>query len=347
MKSTLLLATLLAAASCSTVVQVTGTGGTGGAGGTGGTTSTTTTYHCVDVVQPCAADSDCYAAPGACLTGACQNGCCALGPAPAGTPCAQGTCDGSGTCMNGGCLSDAECGVVDLCTVTTCDLATGMCIDTPLPDGTPTPGKLPFPGDCHTPVCVGGMDTSVVDDTNLPAIPAGLAGCADAKCTMGVPSNPLHAVDSTCSTYMGSMPGHCTATGQCLQCLSDSECPGSIDDCQHPACTAATCVMVFAPAGTPTTTNPPQIPGDCHKIVCDGAGSHHSIVDDTDAPSSGTVCITDTCSNGIVIMLPDPGVVCGTSMGLPTKCNAAGTCDCVTNAECTPPQTCHAGGACL
>jgi hypothetical protein len=147
---------------------------------------------------------------------------------------------------------------------------------------------------------------------------------------------------------MGSQPGRCDGNAHCVQCTADKDCPGTVDDCQHPACVSALCTTAFTAAGTKTSGNPQQIPGDCHKIVClgmiVGGQDHQTVVDDTDPPSSGTVCITDSCVNGNVVQTFKPGVTCGMSLGQPELCDAQGQCGCHTNMDCTLPSTCGGGG---
>ncbi len=203
---------------------------------------------------------------------------------------------------------------------------------------------VPVAGDCHVSICVGGMSVDEVDPSDVPAIPPAQTGCADAVCSAsGTPSVPVHPLDSVCSTYMGTNPGHCDANGDCVECVMDTDCAGASDDCQHPSCTAAKCGVTNTAAGTPTSTNPAQIPGDCQQIVCDGAGGHHSAADNTDAPNSGTVCITDSCSGGSVVQKDNPGVTCSSGT-TPEVCTASGQCGCQSNADCTLPSTCGGGG---
>ena len=38
-------------------------------------------------------------------------------------------------------------------------------------------------GDCKQHICLMGKDTAAPDDSDVPAVPAAMAGCADAKCT--------------------------------------------------------------------------------------------------------------------------------------------------------------------
>src|SRR5262249_50308389 len=103
-------------------------------------------------------------------------------------------------------------------------------------------------------------------------------------------------------TWMGNKMGFCSMAGSCVQCTVDNECPGyaTRTDCNFPTCdTTGTCVTTKPPSGTPTTTNPAQTPGDCHKIECDGNGGTMTVVDDTDTPPAlGGGCQPGTCTNG-------------------------------------------------
>ena len=335
---------VLAAASCTAVFgdfELRSTSGTGGAGGNGAGGGGT----CAVGAMACKRAADCPAPTGECVVAACtEKACCATTQAPVDTLCPGGTCDATGACKKTSCTTVADC-ATPKCATATCDAASQTCTFTPLQDGTPTPGATQTPGDCHTHVCVGGVDTDKEDDTDAPAVMAAMAGCADEACAAGAPKATLHAVDSVCSTFMGNQPGFCDAAGHCVACTKDSECPGATDDCQHPTCTNGACIQTFTAAGTATTTNPPQIAGDCHKIVClgmlDGSmNDHQTVVDDTDVPASSPPCLTVTCSGGSPVKTPHPGVTCGVG----ETCNAQGNCGCQTNADCTLPQTCGGGG---
>jgi hypothetical protein len=285
-----------------------------------------------------------------CLLGSCMMGTPMTQPATKGTPCmlmgASGTCGMTGMCEVH-CMDASMCPSNNSCQVPSCNGSTGICVYTNVPDGTPTPGVMQTKGDCHVHICVSGADQDAVDDSDVPPVPAAEAGCADSLCTMGAPSNPLHAKDSLCSSFMGNQPGHCDTNGHCTECVADGDCPGATDNCQHPACVNATCTTSFTPAGTPTTTTPAQIPGNCHRYVCLGSVmgglDYHQVVDDTDIPNSGTPCVTDGCSGGNVTQTPNPGASCGTSG---QKCTAQGQCGCMGNGDCTPPTTCNSNKVC-
>jgi hypothetical protein len=232
-----------------------------------------------------------------------------------------------------------QCDDHNPCTTDAC-ASSGFCTNTPVADG-PAPAANQTAGNCQQAVCTAGALTSITDDRNLPAA---VNDCGDPTCTGGKPgqSYASHPLDSVCSSFTGSMPGFCDGTGHCVQCTKDNECSGTNDDCRAQKCTNHACTTVFTAANTPTINNPPQpAPPNCQQIVCDGTGGHHSIVDDTRVPSSGTVCITDGCSNGTVTQTPNPGVSCSASGKL---CTATGACGCQGNQDCTSPQTCGGGG---
>ena len=66
----------------------------------------------------------------------------------------------------------------------------------------------------------------------------------------------------------------------------------------------------MAPAGQ-------QTPGDCQKIVCNGAGGVTSVDDATDLPTSNTVCETNPACCG-----PSPLTPCFTPAAPGTNCTA-------------------------
>ncbi len=222
-------------------------------------------------------------------------------PQPDGTACdvggAPSECKG-GKCQMP-CTKASDCPSKGNCQTASCNGALGMCEYTNVSDGTPTPNVTPVKGNCHKHICLMGVDTDEEDDSNVPTLPAAMDGCADAKCTDGTASFPLHAADSGCSTYMGSTAGFCDAAGTCVQCTQDSECAGTgpTTDCQHPACQNNVCAQALAANMTPTTNNPPQLPGDCTQIVCDGTGNTKSIPDPTNVPNDPNQgCMLGTCT---------------------------------------------------
>jgi hypothetical protein len=73
-------------------------------------------------------------------------------------------------------------------------------------------------------------------------------------------------------------------------------------------CTTGDCMVGGTCAGTPAadgTTPGGDMPGDCKKPVCQ-AGMLQTENDDTDAPSDGEDCTTDTCSDGSPVHTAKP-----------------------------------------
>ncbi len=259
-----------------------------------------------------------------CVDASCAAGKVTMAPQPDGTAC---TLNGAaGSCMGGNCevtcITAAMCVSKNPCQTGSCNGETGICVFTNVSDGTPTPGVTQIDGDCRDQECVGGTSTSVVDDSDLPAK---MGDCQDPVCNNGTPGQTAHAENSPCSTYMTSMSGFCDGAGHCGQCAAANECPGTTNDCQQPACTSFACTTDFTGKGVATTSNPPQVTGDCLTIVCDGAGGTMSIADDSDLPATGTPCLTGTCDNGVSgTPTPNPGVVCGGTSTRPRCAPRAG-----------------------
>jgi hypothetical protein len=150
--------------------------------------------------------------------------------------------------------------------------------------------------------------------------------------------------DSVCSTFLGSQAGFCDGAGNCVQCTKASECPGTTTDCEAPACTTNACTMNDTAAGTPTTTNPPQVPGDCQTIECNGAGGTMSVADNADVPpNTASGCQIGACTNGAPsYSSASNGAACGSGLA----CINGACTGCTMNSECQPPSydTCGGGG---
>jgi hypothetical protein len=303
------------------------------------------TVACVSghsTVQP--DDSDVLDDKKSCTLDTCQQGTPTHVPRPAQTPCddgfgGTGHCDLQGSCLASDCLIAGDCQTTNPCVTPACDTAAGTCVFPALPDGTPTPGVAQLAGDCHVRICVGGLDVDQIDDSDVPLT---ATDCDTEMCGQGVAANPILPAHSPCSTFLGSQPGYCDDVGTCRQCAADVDCPGPSDDCQHPACVGFACVMAYTPMMTLTSTNPPQIAGDCHKLACDGGGGVLDVIDPTDPHSDGNPCTVDGCSPAGVpthAALPN-----GTACGAAQACLAGMCSGCTTSAQCTAPNTCGGAG---
>lgn len=121
----------------------------------------------------------------------------------------------------------------------------------------------------------------------------------------------------------------CTPTGACGGCMSPDQC-GSSTACLPWVCDVDhICRQTPSPDGQALQT---QIPGDCKKLVCDGAGGEKTVNDATDVPSYD--CFMTTCSNGMEVKTPAPqGTPCTTGGG--NSCDSEGNCvQCNTDADC-------------
>ncbi|MGE5182211.1 MAG: hypothetical protein ACM31C_09120 [Acidobacteriota bacterium] len=259
-------------------------------------------------------DSDLPAVSGACFVATCTGGTPSTPPAQAGTTCGQDlVCDDVGKCV--GCYTAFECPGTDTeCHQRTC--TNEMCGVTNVSAGTKlVSGQVK--GDCQVIECDGSGGTmSVADNTDKPTT---TNQCISVGCSNGAPTSTPLPAGTSCGTGLV-----CDGNGVCGQCNAPSDCPalaGGDTDCQSRTCTSHVCGVFEAAAGTPTSTNPPQIAGDCHQIQCDGSGGTMTVVDDTDPGSDNNSCTADTCSGGnqVHTALAD-GTVCADPGSVGTRC---------------------------
>lgn len=277
-----------------------------------------------------------------CTQDLCGAGTASNPPAGAGLACgANQVCDGTGKCV--GCNVATDCkGSDDECAKRTCvDHVCGWAYTA---NGTAVSAQTA--GDCKKKTCDGkGKVATVNDDSD---VPVDGNECTGDVCSNGVKSNPSSAARQTCN---GSM-GLCNGKGSCVQCLVDTDCGGTKNDCQHPVCNTTTnkCEVAYTAVNTPLST---QAPGDCKTAVCDGKGGTTSINTDTDLPANTNPCVTAACSAGTPSFPPKAkDTACTGGMGQ-TKCDGAGKCvqcyaasECGTATPCATP-TCSAMGLCV
>jgi hypothetical protein len=253
-----------------------------------------------------------------------------------GTQCTMGGNDG--LCIGGKC--GPVCGAGDKCndgnpcTEDSCDMGQGVCSFAPL-NGVNTPGAVQKSGDCRVQICADGKDTDSADDSDLPVT---ATDCDDEICTAGVPSNPSRVVDVSCGPNQVKF---CNGTGACVDCNSPVQCPGLDNDCQMRTCDAHVCGIMFSPLHTARATAF-QNSGDCHVVVCDGAGNSATMddVDDTDLPVDGNLCTKDICTAGVMTHPFEPA---STACGVNGACDAVGKCGCANDNACPAPTTCGGG----
>ncbi len=245
-----------------------------------------------------------------CAMGVCTDGMPSIMLAGPGTSCGAAlVCDGAGNCV--GCVMGNECpGSDTTCETRTCNNDT--CGFSYAGSGTALPNQVA--GDCHTVVCngSGGSDT-IIDDTD---VPTSTNQCLAAACTNGVPSNPPEPEGTTCGSGSGMV---CDGSGDCVNCVFGSDCPGSDTECETRTCTTTVCGFSFTAAGTPTTD---QTIGNCQQNQCDGSGNIVSVEDDSNTPAS-SACANGTCASGSaeIDYLPQD-TVCETT----DECDGDGNC---------------------
>jgi hypothetical protein len=259
--------------------------------------------HVTQVVD----NSDLPTTSNVCLQAICTMGVPSNPPQPPDTSCGgSNLCDGSGNCV--GCLVASDCGASNDCVTYTCN--TGACDVAFTAAGTLTSSQTP--GTCQDTVCNGrGGTQQAEDDTNTPAS----TSCATGVCTAGVPSTQPKGAGTSCGSGV-----ECDGSGNCVQCLLASECPGTDTECQTRTCITGACGFNFTASGTPLST---QTPGDCQQVQCNGTGGTQSVADNSDVPNDNNVCTNDLCTAGV------PGhtnVIAGTSCGATTECDGNGNC---------------------
>lgn len=132
----------------------------------------------------------CATAPSPCV----PDGGCSFPPAPAGTPCDAGLCDGRGTCRppcavleEGASCDDGLTCTVDHCTAGAC---VGLCIDAPPQCQRLVPACAADAGACD--------HVALPNDTTcaLPELDGGRARCRDGRCERTLPFPPANLDDS-------------------------------------------------------------------------------------------------------------------------------------------------------
>ena len=115
----------------------------------------------------------------------------------------------------------------------------------------------------------------------------------------------------------------CSSSCQSEGCLTASQCPGVDTDCQTRTCTSGACGFSFTANGTMVGS---QLPGDCKRIVCDGAGGTMNVPDNADLPADdGNQCTSEVCISGNPAYQNLPaGAACTQNGG--NECDGNGAC---------------------
>jgi hypothetical protein len=300
-----------------------------------------------DLPPGCIVDADCNSGDPCAVDSCGSDGLCARTPKPESAGCVDLN-QHAGTCLGGECVVKCTpanvataCDEGNACTADSC--AAGLCVHQPL-DGEVAAVKQTV-GDCKHRLCAQGVVVEQRDDSN---IPVDGNPCHQHLCTEGQPTTPPQDKGASCGDAMDPLAKVCDGAGSCVQCNSVADCTHLLPDtdCHTATCVEGKCVPKYALEGTVVNATL-QTKGDCHKVVCDGAGETKSIVDDTNnLPAAPNDCIAYTCTNGVLTKPPvAKDAACG-PMGKPgciggTCCDGAGTCvgcnsaaQCGTNTDC-------------
>jgi hypothetical protein len=128
-------------------------------------------------------------------------------------------------------------------------------------------------------------------------------------------------------------------------CALDRDCPRPATPCAVRRCSQGRCAAANAQSGTII----PDVPGDCHDVVCDGEGGVTSrLLDENNVPVFENQCLAGTC---------DKAGVAGTeplSAGAPCRlagggkvCDGSGHCvQCLLQSDCAPGLHCQRDHTC-
>ncbi|MEI8255362.1 MAG: hypothetical protein WCJ30_06775, partial [Deltaproteobacteria bacterium] len=268
----------------------------------------------------------------ACTADLCTAGVASHPVASAGTSCGgTNVCDALGHCV--GCVLASDCGTSTACRSFAC--TSGVCTSNNVTSGTVVANTTT--GNCRSDQCdgLGAITPDAVDNADHPADDG--VQCTLDTCSAGAPVHPPAAQGTTCTQTGGHQ---CNATGQCVTCLIDTECPAG-GPCQAPRCTAGTCGLVAAVAHVLPAAQ--QVAGNCQQLSCDGTTQTPvSAADNTDVPADdGLTCTTDTCAAGAPVHPPATvNTACAQSGG--RFCNGSGLCVfCTGAAQCTAANACQ------
>ncbi len=142
----------------------------------------------------------------------------------------------------------------------------------------------------------------------------------------------------TTTTGGGGAGGATCAT----ECCAPTDCPSNASECVQRTCEGGVCGTKPVADGVPVST---QTPGDCQRIVCDGAGATKSVTADDDLPDDGAQCTIDKCQAGVPKNTNVPaGEACAESGGI--KCDGSGGCvECLAPTDCAS-KVCTVAGTC-
>ena len=251
-----------------------------------------------------------------------------------GADCTFGVCRTNHTC--GDCSLASDCpGTETECVHRSC--TAGVCGMSLSAAGTVLVQQTV--GDCQSRQCAADGTVKMVADNS--DIHDDRNPCTNDTCVGGIPMNANLPANSSCGGL-----NRCNTIGQCVGCLTETDCPGSDTVCQTRTCTQGVCGITFKASGF-ALADPTA--GDCKGQQCDGMGNSVAFNLNTDLPVDGNPCTTDECSAGTPAHHPiSSGTTCGTGL----VCDGANRCvACLSASTCPGTDTeCHTrtciNGAC-
>jgi Cys-rich repeat protein len=174
-------------------------------------------------------------------------------------------------------------------------------------------------GDCQKLVCDGaGNTTSQADDADLPD---DKNDCTTDGCAAGKPTTTNKPKTTACTSGGGA---HCNDVGQCVECLSSSDCPSGVCNAMN-ACVAAQC--------NDTTKNGAETDVDCGGTTCPKCAAGKACLGDGD-------CVSATCTNHVC------AATCAdlAKDGQETDVDCGGACPaCASGKHCGANADCQSG----
>jgi hypothetical protein len=284
-----------------------GAGGSGTSAGEGGALAGASGGPAAE----CAEDSDCVAI-NECYPAACQAGECVDVPAPRGTPCASGLCNGFARCVT--CLDDAP-GVAE---DSGCSEGSPMCVDIA---GEATCVGCRGDSDCSDGVeCTADRCTDATcEHLQLPLGAACEGGVCDGEGTaqscVACVDDASEGADTGCSEELprcdtAQSPAACATCNDASDCDDDRACTTDV-------CRAGACEHVTLVSGTPCpdgycngiagveecVVRQCLIDADCDDHVtctvdtCEALRCAYT-TDDAECPDSGDACSPNVCTVG-------------------------------------------------
>jgi hypothetical protein len=328
------------------------------------------------IVGDCLEDSACVGTPADCHDSPqCINYQCTSAYSASGSTCrlSAGVCDGGGTCVN--CTISSHCGLATECLSYTCDNNTctihlhagtachrvgdivgvcngadrcvecimnsncvphGECYSKSCLDGECTYSALGYGSLCTgglcdgTGSCISGncLDSLMCSQNTQPCITQ--IDCINHTCT---------PIPSDAATLCGNGEKVCDGSGNCVNCLFESDCDrvSAPPDCHMWQCVSNVCQNIMLPVDT-----------SCPTGKCNEKGQCHGCLSSSECPA--TSCQIASCTAGICgITQVAFGNACVN--GETGVCNSTGGCvECVIAADCSPSKcqdaSCSVAGKC-